>query len=382
MNNPKDIFEILKEARKAGDSDEQLYKKINSFLEQRARETGTPFRGDFELTPLCNLDCKMCYVHLNEAQLKGRKLLPSDVWIDLMGQAIDAGMTRATLTGGECLTYPEFDKLYLFLKNKGIMVTVKTNGVLLDADRIEFFKQYSPRGVHVTLYGHTDELYEKVTGKRAFSRVIENVQRAKKEGLPISVMITPNQYMGEAVKDTIRFAKGLEVPYFINSLLVTPRQDTKRKKEKYDLTIDQIIDVFSYDAALNGRIPKECKSVKREETVESHYKLSGIRCGAGKSSFSIGWDGKMHPCLSMDSISDDPRTIGFSSAWEHVNHAMNSFPAFVKCESCVYSQVCSFCAAENEKLGSRYLLNDLWCQHTWRIVESGMVAINQECAEG
>ena len=35
----------------------------NQFLQmavQNARENDTPISGCFELTPLCNLDCKMC----------------------------------------------------------------------------------------------------------------------------------------------------------------------------------------------------------------------------------------------------------------------------------------------------------------------------------
>lgn len=381
MEKPKDIFEFLDETRKDGASNEQIYSKVSFFLEQKARETFTPYRGYFELTPFCNLDCKMCYVHLNEAQMQGRKLLPVDTWIDLMRQAIEAGMTRATLTGGECLTYPQFNKVYLFLKARGIMVTVKTNGVLLDAERINFFKRYTPRGIHVSLYGHSDDIYEKVTGKRIFLNVLENVQLAKEAQLPISIMITPNFYMGEAVKETIRFAKDLGIPYFINSTLMTPRHDTQKTKEKYDLTLEQFIDILLYNSALNNVIPQMNEPVTKESGAESQYELRGVRCGAGKSSFSIRWDGQMYPCISMDSISDNPITNGFSSAWEHINRAVSIFPTFVKCERCTYSQHCAFCAAENEKLGSRYLLNNMWCQRTWKIVGSGLGSFDQQCEE-
>jgi len=37
---------------------------------------------------------------------------------------------------------PHFDELYSYLKSKGIMVTVLTNGVLLDR-KIELFKKYN-----------------------------------------------------------------------------------------------------------------------------------------------------------------------------------------------------------------------------------------------
>lgn len=31
---------------------------------KKAFEDGIPISGTFELTPRCNFDCKMCYVHL------------------------------------------------------------------------------------------------------------------------------------------------------------------------------------------------------------------------------------------------------------------------------------------------------------------------------
>ena len=50
-------------------------KSYNQFLleaAKNARGHDTPISGDFELTPLCNLDCKMCYVHLADPAVKAR----------------------------------------------------------------------------------------------------------------------------------------------------------------------------------------------------------------------------------------------------------------------------------------------------------------------
>ena len=57
----------------------------------------------------------MCYVHLNAEQLKGQKLLSAEQWEKIMSEAIEAGMLYASLTGGECLASPNFDRLYLYL---------------------------------------------------------------------------------------------------------------------------------------------------------------------------------------------------------------------------------------------------------------------------
>lgn len=43
---------------------------------RKAFTDGIPISGTFELTPRCNFDCKMCYVHLKEEQISkhGREL--------------------------------------------------------------------------------------------------------------------------------------------------------------------------------------------------------------------------------------------------------------------------------------------------------------------
>ena len=35
---------------------------ILEFLQSKAREKRMPFTVNFELLPVCNLDCKMCYI--------------------------------------------------------------------------------------------------------------------------------------------------------------------------------------------------------------------------------------------------------------------------------------------------------------------------------
>lgn len=82
------------------------YNKFIAEAVKNAREHDTPISGSFELTPLCNLDCRMCYVHLTDPTVKER-MLSGEQWIDLMRQAIDHGMMIALLTGGEAMTHPD-----------------------------------------------------------------------------------------------------------------------------------------------------------------------------------------------------------------------------------------------------------------------------------
>ena len=76
-------------------------------IQEMTHEADYPYGGSFELTPLCNLDCKMCYVHLQDPSVRQR-MLSGEQWLSIIRQAIDAGMMKPMLTGGEAMTHPAF----------------------------------------------------------------------------------------------------------------------------------------------------------------------------------------------------------------------------------------------------------------------------------
>ena len=154
---PATLRELLRQLDQQGIYDYRRYRAMRRFLGFRAREKNQPISGTFELTPLCNLDCKMCYVHLQREQLHGAALLPVDRWMEIMRQAIDAGMLFAALTGGECLTYPGFRDLYRFLRDRGVEVSILSNGLLMDAEMVEFLKRNPPAAIQITVYGASEE---------------------------------------------------------------------------------------------------------------------------------------------------------------------------------------------------------------------------------
>ncbi|WRK53949.1 radical SAM protein [Coprobacillaceae bacterium CR2/5/TPMF4] len=111
-----------------------------------------PVSGTLELTPLCNMNCDMCYVHLsNEEMNKQGKILDIDEWFDLANQLEKAGVLFIMLTGGEPLLFPGFKELYLKLKRMGMVITVNTNGTLIDEKWAAFLVKIN-HGVLILLY--------------------------------------------------------------------------------------------------------------------------------------------------------------------------------------------------------------------------------------
>ena len=69
-------------------------------LYQKAEKNKIPLHGTFELSPICNFSCRMCYVRktAKEIAASGRKMMTLEQWIHLGQKARDAGMLYLLLT--------------------------------------------------------------------------------------------------------------------------------------------------------------------------------------------------------------------------------------------------------------------------------------------
>lgn len=372
--NQREVMELIRQAKslpgliaalKNSDADSALYHwALRYFLDVRARERGIPLKGTFEITPLCNLDCRMCYVHLQKDQLCGKELLPASDWEKIMDQAIGAGMMYASLTGGECLTSPDFDRLYLYLHSRGMQVSILTNGVLLDEKRVEFFMKHPPSLIQITLYGADEDTYERVTGKRMFARVVENIRRADAAKLPLTITVTPNEYMEKGEDERlIRFAAGLGIPFHVNSSLMTPRSETGRDQGFRDLTAADYMRLFKLEISLKGQLPPpECAADLPKTGGNAGKAPRGLRCGGGRSSFNVTWNGKLIPCNRLQHISATILEKNFSSCWQEINHAAENYLLPAECESCPYQDAARPCAAAHGGTGHAAGEQCRWCR--------------------
>ena len=373
---PDTLVQFLALLKENGISEDEYQKYVGDFFEFSSRQKGIPLHGTFELTPLCNLNCKMCYVHLSNSQFGCEKLLSANILKKVIDEAYEYGMRKASLTGGECLTYPYFEEIYLYLFEKKVRTNILTNGVLLNKQRIEFFKEFRPKSIQVTLYGSNNDAYERVTGKRVFDTVKENIQNVHNAGLPIRLSITPSAFMRGDIINTLELADQLKIPFNINASLFQARGNTGRQFE--DLTIDEYIEVYKKRNELrhfNETVTVDLKELP-DPGVSSKNSI-GLRCGAGRSSFVIKYDGTMSPCVSLYDIVSYPLEYGFEQAWKNINLKVNEYIRPTECVDCFYSTVCLKCVAFHENAPVGHCDRRI-CQRTMKMVSAGVLPIPEK----
>lgn len=62
--------------------------QLRKYLYQKAAHNKVPLSGTFELTPRCNMNCRMCYIRMSEAEMRARgREYTAEEWIE-MGKAL------------------------------------------------------------------------------------------------------------------------------------------------------------------------------------------------------------------------------------------------------------------------------------------------------
>ena len=374
MAEPRNGYEFLKQLAERKDEEKNPHQEFYAYLDSKARKKGIPLHGQFELTPLCNFDCRMCYVHLTKAQMQERSLLTVGDWKDLIHQAWKAGMIDATLTGGECLTYPGFREIYLYLRSLGCEVSVMTNGAIMNDEWVRFFQDNKPAQIQITLYGQNEEVYERVTGQRSFATVAENIRKMQLAGLPVSLSVTPSKYLGEDVFETIRFGKTFGTELAVNNFLMDPREETGRSGQQDEVDIDFYVRLLRF---LDEKDEKVIRVIPEEQLPpiggpSCECRECGLQCGGGRSSFNIDWKGIMYPCNQLSMIKGYPLRTSFSDAWKQINRTVENWPRVPECEGCAYEPVCPNCAARIVQFTDPGKRPAALCEQTRYLVQHGV----------
>ena len=302
-------------------------------LEEKAYRDCIPLKGNFELTARCNFNCNMCYVHLKEEQIQqqGRELTNKE-WLEIAKQAKEAGMLYLTLTGGEVFSRPGFKELYLELSNMGFLIQILSNGYLIDENVMEWLGEVQPYALRMTLYGASNETYERVCGVRdGFDRVSHAIDLVKKAGIPFFVVSTIVKENRHDLNAMIKLAKEKNVKFQATTSVVKAVRGASQDAQAHRLS--------TYDA-----FEEELKKMNEADRLYPHIERPFDVCDNYRKAFWITWNGNLQLCSFMNSpaISLLDREH-FNTAWNLLNEHLEQISFPKECEDCEYEGFCSKC---------------------------------------
>lgn len=333
--------------------------RLTEYMYTKAGRMGVPIGGTFELSPVCNFACRMCYVRktAREVAESERPILTLDDWLRIAHEAREQGLLYLLLTGGEPFLWPHFWPLYEELIKMGFLVSINTNGSLIDDKAVERLKRLPPRRVNITLYGASDETYEALCRtKGVFTRVTHAIESLQRAGILVKLngTITPDNvcdldYLIDYAKDrglilettTYLFPPVRRDPSMTGvNRRFTPEEAARVQMHIYRRQNGEERYQAYLEAIAKGSIPPPGLDESCIDPVDGK-----VRCRAGRASFWVTWDGWLTPCGMMTQPSVELNGQSFGDAWQQLREEMGRAALSGVCAKCPDQSLCNACAA-------------------------------------
>lgn len=257
-----------------------------------------PLDASIDLTYRCNNKCVHCYCNLPENDGQAIKEELSTVEVKkLLDDLASMGSLWLLITGGEPLLRQDFEEIYLYAKKKGFIITLFTNGTLVDDKTVGLLIKYPPFVVEISLYGATRETYEKVTGvKGSYERCMNGIKKIAGSGIKLklkTMALTINQHEIE-VMDRMARELGCEFRFdpTINKRI---DNNTFSDPAKYRISPEDVV-------RLDKAFPKRMEEWKEfcDKFVGKPVKEDRLyKCGAGLVTMHINPYGIARSCVMV-----------------------------------------------------------------------------------
>jgi MoaA/NifB/PqqE/SkfB family radical SAM enzyme len=169
--------------------------QLGDDLTARSESGRFPLSGQWELTCRCNLHCVMCYTDPFNTSAKIRQELRTEEIFRILHELRDEGCLELTLTGGEPLARPDFEIIYKEAVACGLLITVFTNGTLIQESILSLWTHYPPRGVEISLHSLSDSVFDGITQKSgSLARCRKAIQQLhdRKISLTLKAVVMPS----------------------------------------------------------------------------------------------------------------------------------------------------------------------------------------------
>jgi len=306
-----------------------------------------PFDVQMELTYRCNLNCVHCYCKGQED--KGKEL-SADELKRILDELWQQGCLWLAFSGGECLSREDFLEIYAYAKQKGFIITIFTNGQLLDRKTIECLVKTPPHSIEITLNGITKDTYELITRvKESFPRVMENIKILVENKLPLIIktnLLKQNQNEIIKIKSWVEnfLGKPKGKNLFKYDYFIYPRMNGDTAPLKFRLSFEEIIEIIKKDPDMYLEYRKDLRRHIDSVQRSGDYLY---QCNCWMSQAFISPYGNLKFCLFSEKFSLDLRENEFKDGF------YRNFPKLLEerfktdspCSKCRLRPVCRWCPA-------------------------------------
>ena len=365
---------------------EQLsYGAFSADLHQRQSGKRVPMQVSIEVTRRCPLECQHCYNNLPMGDQDARsREMTTEEHFRMLDELVEMGCIWLLYTGGEIFARKDFLEIYTYAKRKGFLITLFTNGTLINEKIADYLVEWPPFAIEITLYGRTRETYEALTQiPGSYDRCLRGISLLRERGLPLKLKTVATSINKHEVTVMRRFAEEELGVEFKMDGQINPRIDCSQSPLAVRLTPEEVV-------TLDMSAPKGVSEYRRlaKHDMENPPSLSQGNtvyfCGGGMNSFAINAYGEMGICVISQQDTFRVQESGLTRVWEEslLNLRNRKRTRVTKCIECRIQSLCGMCPANGElENGDRESPVDFLCHvaHLRAAVIGAEVPAHGEC---
>ena len=200
----------------------------------------------------------------------------------------------------------------------GFIITINTNGTLIDEGWASFFGKQRTRRINITLYGADDRAYRDLCHyPGGFEKVIDAVKLLKEQGVDVKLSSSLTRANQHDIEQIIVLGENLDIPVRVDTYMMPAVREWNRPYDEQS-RLDPISAAKIRIQALKQEMGKELfeeyvrKIIFEVEHILPEEGPGRVHCLAGNCSFTINWQGFMRPCVVMSEPSISVFEEGFS----------------------------------------------------------------------
>jgi len=331
---------------------EQLsYGAFSADLHQRQAGERVPLQVSIEVTRRCPLECLHCYNNLPMGDMEARQReLSKEEHFRMLDELVEMGCFWILYTGGEIFARKDFLEIYTYAKKKGFLITLFTNGTIINEQIADYLAEWPPFAIEITLYGRTRETYEALTAiPGSYDRCLRGIKLLKDRGLPLklkTVATSINKHEVVAMRQFAEEELGVE---FKMDGQVNPRIDCSQSPLAVRLTPEEVV-------ALDMQDPKVASEYRKlaQRDLGNPPNLSTVDtvyiCGGGFNSFAVNAYGEVGICVISQQETFSIRGAGIERVWKESLRQLRDRKRtrVTKCIECRIQSLCAMCPANGE----------------------------------
>ncbi|MCL2172040.1 MAG: radical SAM protein [Candidatus Bathyarchaeota archaeon] len=345
-----------------------------------------PFLVVWDFTHKCNLRCKHCYSNSGEVE---EEELTTQQALAVVDQLADAHVTALAFSGGEPLTRKDFFQIARYAADRGLYVSLASNGTLLTKENVQKLKEAKVNYVDISIDGATAKTHDDFRGiNGAFEKTLVGLKNCVEADICTCIATTVGKNNLTELPGIIDLAEQLEVERFTYFNFI-PAGRGKNHVDQ-DLSPQEREEVMRYllnrmssgckttilaTAPQLARVAAQCQGVSgtgevtmalaHMQTVKVTKKAVPLGefiggCGAGRLYCSISPQGDIRPCVFLPTNVGNLKTRAFKDIWLNAplfNAFRNRSNLKGSCSKCTYKYICGGCRARSAAYNNGDTLN-------------------------